>query len=88
MAEAHPPRESWITGIGLVSCLGEGPDAHLQRLNEAPPAADATSFAPYIVHRVVPLEQIEQQLELFRARALQLRIARQDQPRLIARRLK
>ncbi len=49
-------RESWITGIGLVSCLGEGPDVHLQRLNEAPPAADATSFAPYLVHRVVPLE--------------------------------
>ena len=26
MADA---RESWITGIGLVSCLGEGLDAHL-----------------------------------------------------------
>ena len=57
MAETQQmSRESWITGIGLVSCLGEGPDAHLQRLNEAPPAADAMSFAPYIVHRVVPLE--------------------------------
>jgi 3-oxoacyl-[acyl-carrier-protein] synthase II len=49
-------RETWITGIGLVSCLGEGLDAHWQALNAAPPAADATSFAPYIVHRIVPLE--------------------------------
>jgi 3-oxoacyl-[acyl-carrier-protein] synthase II len=31
-------------------------DAHWQGLNAAPPAADATSFAPYIVHRIVPLE--------------------------------
>src|SRR5882724_10728768 len=49
-------RESWITGIGIVSCLGEGLDAHWQALNAPPPAADATSFAPYIVHRIVPLE--------------------------------
>jgi 3-oxoacyl-[acyl-carrier-protein] synthase II len=49
-------REIWITGIGIVSCLGEGLDAHWQALNAAPPAADATSFAPYIVHRIVPLE--------------------------------
>ena len=48
--------EIWITGIGIVSCLGEGLDAHWQALNAAPPAADATSFAPYIVHRIVPLE--------------------------------
>jgi 3-oxoacyl-[acyl-carrier-protein] synthase II len=53
MADA---RETLITGIGIVSCLGEGLDAHWQALNAAPPAADATSFAPYIVHRVVPLE--------------------------------
>src|SRR5258708_11625433 len=49
-------RETWITGIGIVSCLGEGLDAHWQALNAPPPAADATSFAPYIVHRIVPLE--------------------------------
>jgi 3-oxoacyl-[acyl-carrier-protein] synthase II len=49
-------RETWITGIGIVSCLGEGLDAHWQGLNAAPRAADATSFAPYIVHRIVPLE--------------------------------
>jgi len=49
-------RESLITGIGIVSSLGEGIDAHWQGLNAAPPAADATSFAPYVVHRIVPLE--------------------------------
>ncbi|HKS63473.1 MAG TPA: beta-ketoacyl-ACP synthase [Xanthobacteraceae bacterium] len=53
-------RQTWITGIGIVSCLGEGLDAHWQGLNAAPPAADATSFAPYIVHRIVPLEMDKQ----------------------------
>ena len=33
MAEAD--REAWITGIGIVSCLGEGPQAHWQKLMEA-----------------------------------------------------
>ena len=47
MAERH----TWITGIGIVSCLGEGLDAHWHGLNAAPPAADATSFAPDLVHR-------------------------------------
>ena len=27
---ADAPREAWITGIGIVSCLGEGADAHWQ----------------------------------------------------------
>jgi 3-oxoacyl-[acyl-carrier-protein] synthase II len=49
-------RESWITGIGLVSCLGEGPDAHLRALNEDAPRVDSTAFAPYVVHRIVPLD--------------------------------
>jgi 3-oxoacyl-[acyl-carrier-protein] synthase II len=54
MAEVR--RETWITGLGIVSCLGEGPDAHWQRLNEAPPPPDLESFAPYVVHRTPPLE--------------------------------
>ena len=48
MAEAA--REAWITGIGIVSALGEGPDAHWQKLMEAHPSADTTMFAPFIVH--------------------------------------
>ncbi len=53
---ADAPRETWITGIGIASCLGEGVDVHWQRLNEAPPAPDTTAFAPYVVHRLAPLE--------------------------------
>ncbi len=48
MAEAA--REAWITGIGIVSCLGEGPQAHWQRLMAGQPGADTTTFAPFVVH--------------------------------------
>jgi 3-oxoacyl-[acyl-carrier-protein] synthase II len=54
MAEAV--RQVVITGLGMVSCLGEGPDAHWQRLCEGRPNADATAFAPYVVHPIVALE--------------------------------
>ncbi len=47
MAEA---REAWITGIGIISCLGEGPQAHWQKLMAGQPGADTTMFAPYVVH--------------------------------------
>jgi 3-oxoacyl-[acyl-carrier-protein] synthase II len=53
---ADAPRETWITGLGIVSCLGEGPQPHWQRLNEAPPPPDVVSFAPYPVHPLAPLE--------------------------------
>jgi 3-oxoacyl-[acyl-carrier-protein] synthase II len=48
-------REAWITGIGIVSCLGEGPEAHWQKLMAAQPNADATTFAPFVVHPIVPI---------------------------------
>jgi 3-oxoacyl-[acyl-carrier-protein] synthase II len=44
-------REVWITGVGLLTCLGEGLEAtwnHLERGD--PPPYDDKSFAPYIVH--------------------------------------
>lgn len=44
------PREAWITGIGLASSLGEGLDAHWQALAGRQANADATAFAPYVVH--------------------------------------
>ncbi len=47
MAEA---REAWITGIGIISCLGEGPQAHWQKLMAGQPAADTKMFAPFVVH--------------------------------------
>ena len=54
MAEAA--REAWITGIGIVSCLGEGPDAHWNALLAGRPHADSTTYAPYIVHPLAPLD--------------------------------
>src|ERR1019366_2008098 len=53
MSEAA--REAWITGVGIISCLGEGPQAHWQKLMEAHPSANATTFAPYIVHPLAPV---------------------------------
>ena len=47
---AEGAREAWITGIGIVSCLGEGAQAHWQKLMEAHPGADTGTFAPFIVH--------------------------------------
>jgi len=44
-------RDVVITGIGLVSSLGEGPEAHWEALTKgAKPVVDATSFAPFPVH--------------------------------------
>jgi 3-oxoacyl-[acyl-carrier-protein] synthase II len=54
MAQA---REIWITGIGLISSLGEGLDAHMQRLREGNvPVTDRTLFPPYLLH---PLAKID-----------------------------
>src|SRR5438270_662852 len=53
MAEA--PREAWITGIGIVSCLGEGLDAHWQGLAENKRVIDTESFPPFIVHPLAPI---------------------------------
>jgi 3-oxoacyl-[acyl-carrier-protein] synthase II len=53
MAEAT--REVWITGIGIISCLGEGPLAHWQKLMAGQPGADTTTFAPFVVHPLAPI---------------------------------
>jgi 3-oxoacyl-[acyl-carrier-protein] synthase II len=53
---ADAAREAWITGIGIVSCLGEGPDTHWQALMAAHPGADTATFAPYIVHPLAPVD--------------------------------
>lgn len=52
-----------ITGIGLVSSLGEGPDAHWLALNEtdAQPVLNTERYAPYTVH---PLPAMDWNLQI------------------------
>ena len=49
------PKEVWITGIGILSSLGEGLDAHWDALNARRVNVDETRFAPYIVHPLAPV---------------------------------
>src|SRR4030081_4118018 len=48
-------KEVWITGIGIVSSLGEGLDAHWEALNARHINVDEKRFAPYIVHPLAPV---------------------------------
>jgi 3-oxoacyl-[acyl-carrier-protein] synthase II len=49
-------RDALVTGIGLVSCLGEGIEAHSAALHRFAPVVDETSFAPFPVHPLAPIE--------------------------------
>lgn len=49
-------RDALITGIGIVSCLGSGAEAHWQALNAFDPVVDTTEFAPFAVHPLAPLD--------------------------------
>jgi 3-oxoacyl-[acyl-carrier-protein] synthase II len=51
-------RDVWITGVGLVSSLGEGRDAHWTALSDpaGKPVLDETSFAPFPVHPLAPID--------------------------------
>jgi len=48
-------RETWITGVGILSCLGEGPEAHWRGLADAKINFDPASYPPYIVHPLPPM---------------------------------
>jgi 3-oxoacyl-[acyl-carrier-protein] synthase II len=43
-------RDVWITGIGILSCLGAGADAHWRALEAGTINVDTTTFAPFVVH--------------------------------------
>jgi 3-oxoacyl-[acyl-carrier-protein] synthase II len=49
-------RDALITGIGIVSCLGSGAEAHWDALNAFTPVLDPDSFAPFAVHPLHPLD--------------------------------
>lgn len=52
-------RDVMITGIGLVSCLGEGVDAHWAALDAQggfQPVVDTATFAPRLVHPLAAIE--------------------------------
>jgi 3-oxoacyl-[acyl-carrier-protein] synthase II len=53
-----PAREVWITGVGLVSSLGEGADAHWAALSRpgTSPVIDEAAFAPFTVHPMPALD--------------------------------
>src|SRR5580704_11883928 len=50
------PRETWITGIGIVSTLGEGPQAHWQGLNAPPARPDTLTWAPFAYRPIATLD--------------------------------
>jgi 3-oxoacyl-[acyl-carrier-protein] synthase II len=57
------PNDVLITGIGLVSSLGEGVDAHWQKLtaDRPQPVTDSERFPPYVIH---PLPIIDWGLQI------------------------
>jgi 3-oxoacyl-[acyl-carrier-protein] synthase II len=67
-------REVWITGVGLLTCLGEGLETNWSGLERGgqPPYDDKT-FAPYIVHplpamsfdKQIPKKADQRQMELW-----------------------
>lgn len=57
--EKTSQEEVWITGIGLVSSLGEGGEEHWRRMGNGAsrePVVDTETFAPYAVH---PLADVD-----------------------------
>ena len=54
-------QEVVITGIGLLTCLGEGVDAHWQALTSgAFPVLESERFAPYTVHPIPEVDWSQQ----------------------------
>lgn len=54
-------RDVWITGLGLLSAAGEGPDQHLDALMKGKPlGVDEQRFAPYPVHALAEIDWSQQ----------------------------
>jgi 3-oxoacyl-[acyl-carrier-protein] synthase II len=54
--KADTAREAWITGVGIVSTLGEGAQAHWRALHAAPGPGDAVTWAPFVIHPIAALD--------------------------------
>jgi 3-oxoacyl-[acyl-carrier-protein] synthase II len=50
-------REVWVTGVGLLTCLGEGLETNWSRLMTDNPTAahDEKTYAPFVVHPLAPV---------------------------------
>src|SRR5260370_37982579 len=48
-------REAWITGIGLVSSLGDGLEANWDALRSGRVNIDLEKYAPWMIHPLAPL---------------------------------
>jgi 3-oxoacyl-[acyl-carrier-protein] synthase II len=48
-------RETWITGIGIVSSLGEGLEATWDALQQRRINVDQSTYAPWMVHPLAPV---------------------------------
>src|SRR5260370_38392961 len=48
-------REAWITGIGLVSSLGDGLEANWDALRSGRVNIDLEQYAPWMIHPLAPL---------------------------------
>lgn len=49
-------RETWITGIGIISSLGNGLEATWNALQQGRVNVDRKTYAPWLVHPLPPLE--------------------------------
>lgn len=66
-------RDVWITGVGLLTCLGDDADSQQVKLQSgnAPQCIDATTYAPYPIHplgavdfaRQIPKKSDQRQME-------------------------
>ncbi|RFC61926.1 beta-ketoacyl-ACP synthase [Fulvimarina endophytica] len=59
---SQTPRDVLVTGIGLVSSLGEGLDVHLARFGETEPkpSIEREDYAPYSVHTLPEIDWSKQ----------------------------
>jgi 3-oxoacyl-[acyl-carrier-protein] synthase II len=73
MAMTGNPRDVWVTGVGLLSSLGEGAERHRPRSTPTVPVVEETRLAPYPFHplaevdfgKQIPKKSDQRQMELW-----------------------